>query len=172
METCGTHAGNATPLQCHPSGIQHWCSPFRVSEYQVILPSDAPWSIFYSRLALDFRGVFRAKGKRDVNENHFHSLYRSQLSTGGGLKGYRKHEKSLAFSTEVLLQFYCILLNSGEFFKSAQETFQEVLNIVFYPWLFNKLWRKLSNCKPPTSVLSFMSSPAEFQSFFMTWTHV
>lgn len=135
METRGTHAENATPLQCHPSGIQHRRSLFRVSEYQVLLLSDAPRSICYSWIALDFRGALRTKVKRDVNENHCHSLYRSQVSTGGGLKRYHKHAKSPVCSTEVLLQG-CRLLNSGEFFKSAQETFQEALNLVCFPFGF------------------------------------
>lgn len=101
METFGTHAGNATPLQC-PSGIQPRLFPFLVSEYQVLLPFDAPPSIFHARLTFYFR-VFGANGKHDVNENHCQSLYGSVFSTGGGLKWYRMHEKSPVCFTEVLL---------------------------------------------------------------------
>lgn len=164
VETRGTHAGNATPLQCHPSGIQHRHSPFRVSEYPVLLLSDA------HRITLDFRGALRTKGKRDVNEKHCRSLYRSQLNTGGGLKRYRKHAKSPVCSAEVLLQG-CRLVNSGGVLqKCTRDVARSPQPCLFPSWLCHKLGRKLSECKAPTSVLAFPSSAAELQPFVTSWT--
>lgn len=139
MEKFGTHAGNATPLQCHPSGIQPGRSPFWVSEYQVLLPFDAPRSIFYARLTLDFRGVFGTKGKRDVNENHCRSLYGSPFSTGGGLKRYRKHEKFPVCSTELLLHGR-LLLKSAESFKVHERSSKKPSTMFF-------LHGFVSNCR-------------------------